>query len=89
MGLYSERLLQQLLKHDHKKSLEDLFQHTLTFEAAEQESLKCAETSADNTTTVNALNQQPKKNRPTKATMANHNSSKQPSERKARQSAEQ
>ena len=42
MGLYNERLLQQLLTHDHKKSLEDLFQHALTFEAAEQESLKRA-----------------------------------------------
>ena len=35
MGLYSECLLQQLLTHDHKKSLKDLFQHALTFEAAE------------------------------------------------------
>ena len=89
MELYSERLLQQLLTHDHKKSLEDLFQHALTFEAAEQESLKHAETSTDNTTTVNALNQQPRKNRSDKATKTSHNSSKQPSERKARQSAEQ
>ena len=40
MGLYNERLLQQLLTHDHKKLLKDLFQHPLTFEAAEQESLK-------------------------------------------------
>ena len=39
MGLYNERLLQQLPTHDHKKSLEGLFQHALTFEAAEQESL--------------------------------------------------
>ena len=35
MGLYNERLLQQLLTHDHKKSLEDLFQHTLMFKATE------------------------------------------------------
>ena len=62
MGLYNERLLQQLLTHDHKKLLEDLFQHALTFKATEQESLKRAET-ADNTTTVNALNQPPRKNR--------------------------
>ena len=60
MGLYNEHLLQQLLTHDHKKSLEDLFQHALTFEAAEQESLKHAETPTDNTT-VNALKQQLRK----------------------------
>ena len=88
MGLYNERLLQQLLTYDHnlKKPLEDLFQHTLTFEAAEQESLKHAENS-DNITTVNALNQKPRKNRPAKAT-TNRNSSRQPTERKA-QNAEQ
>ena len=80
MGLYNERLLQQLLTHDHKKSLEDLFQHALTFEAAEQESLKRAET-ADNTSTVNALNQQPRRNRSAKAT-TNRNSNKHPAERK-------
>ena len=44
VGLYNEHLLQQLLTHDHKKSLEDLLQHALTFEAAEQESFKCADT---------------------------------------------
>ena len=86
MGLYNERFLQQLLTHDHKKPLEDLFQHALIFEAAEQESLKRAENS-DNTTTVNALNQKPRKNRPAKAT-TNRNSSRQPTERKA-QNAEQ
>ena len=86
MGLYNERLLQQLLTHDHKKSLEDLFQHALTFEAAEQESLKRAET-ADNTSTVNALNQQPRRNRSAKAT-TNRNSNKHPAERKI-QNAEQ
>ena len=32
-----------ILTHDHKKSLEDLFQHALTFKATEQESLKRAE----------------------------------------------
>ena len=84
MGLYSEHLLQQLLTHDHKKLPKDLLQHALTFEAAEQEPLKRVETSTDNTTTVNALNQQPRKNRSAKATMISHNSSKQPSERKAR-----
>ena len=67
--------------HDHKKPLEDLFQHALTFEAAEQESLKHAKNS-DNITAVNALNQKPRKNRPAKATI-NPNSSRQPTERKA------
>ena len=67
MGLYNERLLQQLLTHDHKKSLEDLFQHALTFEAAEQKSLKRAETPTDNTT-VNALKQQLRKKRSARAT---------------------
>ena len=75
MGLYSECLLQQLLTHDHKKSLEDLFQHALTFEAAEQESLKCAETPTDNTT-VNALKQQLRKKRSARAT-TNQNSGRE------------
>ena len=35
IGLYNKHLLQQLLTHDHKKSLKDLFQHPLTFKAAE------------------------------------------------------
>ena len=39
MGLCNKRLLQQLLTHDHKKPLEDLFQHALKFEAAEHEYL--------------------------------------------------
>ena len=50
MGLYNEHLLQQLLSQDHKKSLEDLFQHALTFEA---ESLKRAESGV--TTSVSVL----------------------------------
>ena len=75
MGLYSERLLQQLLTHDHKKSLKDLFQHALTFEAAEQESLKRAETPKDNTT-VNALKQQLRKKRSARAT-TNQNSGRE------------
>ena len=75
MGLYNERLLQQLLTHDHKKSLEDLFQHALTFEAAEQESLKRAETPTDNTT-VNALKQQLRKKRSARAT-TNQNSGRE------------
>ena len=55
MGLYNKRLLQQLLSQDHKKPLEDLYQHALTFEAAEQESLKSADSGTNNS--VNALNQ--------------------------------
>ena len=85
MGLYNERLLQQLLTHDHKKSLEDLLQHALTFEAAEQESLKRAETSTDNSTTVNAFKQQSKKGK-------QRNSSRYPTERRvhnSRQATEQ
>ena len=75
MGLYNECLLQQMLTHDHKKSLEDLFQHALTFEAAEQESLKCAETPMDKTT-VNALKQQLRKKRSARAT-TNQNSGRE------------
>ena len=37
MRLYNEHLLQKLLTHDHKKLLEDLFQHSLTLEAAEKD----------------------------------------------------
>ena len=90
MGLYNKCLLQQLLTHNHKKPLEDLFQHAFTFKAAEHESLEHAETTDNchNTTTVNALNQQPRKNRFTKVTTPNRNSNKQPSERKV-QNAEQ
>ena len=47
MGLYNEHLLQQLLTRDHKKSIDNLFQHALTFKAAEQDSLKHAETLTD------------------------------------------
>ena len=65
MGLYNERLLQQLLSQDHKKSLEDLFQHTLTFEAAEQELLKRADSGTTNS--VNALSQRHKKSKLPKA----------------------
>ena len=61
MGLYNEYLLQQLFTHDHKKLLDDLLQHALTFEAAERESLKRADTTTDNSTTVNAFKQQFKK----------------------------
>ena len=76
MGLYNEHLLQQLLTHDHKKSLEDLFQHALTFKAAEQESLKHAEAPMDNTTTVNALKQELRKKRSARATI-NQNSGRE------------
>ena len=82
MGLYNERLLQQLLTHDHKKSLEDLFQHALTFEAAEKESLQRAETVTDDSTTVNALKQQFKKSKSARAVAADRNATKQPSEKK-------
>jgi len=56
MGFYNEHLLQQLLTQDHKKPLEDLFQQAFTFEAAERESLKCAE-SGTAANLVNAFNQ--------------------------------
>ena len=45
MGIYSERLLQQLLTQDHKKPLDELFELARTFEVAEKESLKRAEDS--------------------------------------------
>ena len=61
MGLYNECLLHQLLTHDHKKSLDNLLQHALMFETAKQESLKRAETSTDNSTTMNSFKQQSKK----------------------------
>jgi len=64
MELYNECLLQQLLTQDHKTSLEDLFQQALTFEAAEQESLKCAE-SGTAANSVNAFNQGSRKLRST------------------------
>ena len=76
MGLYNEHLLQQLLTNDHKKPLEDLFKHALTFEAVEQKSLKCAENS-DNTTTVNALRKKERIDQ-LKLRTTNHNSSKPP-----------
>ena len=47
--------LQQLLTHDHKRLMEDLLQHTLTFKAAKQEPLQCTETPTDNITTVAQL----------------------------------
>jgi len=43
MGLRNEHLLQQLLTQDHTKSLDQLFQVATTFEAAENEALKCVE----------------------------------------------
>jgi len=54
MGLKNERLLQQLLTKDHKKPLEILFQLALTFEAAERESLKRADSSSANSNSVAA-----------------------------------
>ena len=45
MGLQNERLLQQLLTQDHTKSLDDLFQLAITFEAAERETVQRSQTS--------------------------------------------
>ena len=45
MGLRNERLLQQLLTQDHTKSLDDLFQLAITFEAAERETVQRSQTS--------------------------------------------
>ena len=46
MGLHNERLLQQLLTQDHKKSLDELFRFAQTVEAAEKESLRRADDSS-------------------------------------------
>ena len=44
MGLQNERLLQQLLTQDHTKSLDDLFQLAVTFEAAKHETVQRSQT---------------------------------------------
>ena len=47
MGLQNKRLLQQLLTQDHNKSLDDLFQLAVTFEAAKCETVHRSELSAN------------------------------------------
>ena len=49
MGLRNERLLQQLLTQDHTKSLDNLFQLAITFEAAERETVQRSQTNANGT----------------------------------------
>jgi len=76
MRLYNGHLLQQLLTQDHNKSLEDLNHQALTFEAAEQESLKCDE-SGTAANSVNAFNQGSRK---LKSTIKGQHSTNKPTD---------
>ena len=64
MGIRNERLLQQLLTQDHRKSLDDIVELAKTVEAAENESFRRAEDSTasnSSTTTVAATGNKPSK----------------------------
>ena len=52
MGLRNERLLQQLLTQDHTKSLDDLFQLAVTFEAAKRETVQLSQTNVTGSDSV-------------------------------------